>query len=122
MTEILICGCTELFTEDALLRLAEEYRVVIAGPSAVSGNQKHITAYKTSPTEEKFRQLFDVYSFQTIYYVSGYTDGGNGLFGDTQQLEQVMLECSRSRVDKLVVFRRWTVRIIWPVMGNKVSC
>ena len=52
MTEILICGCTELFTEDALLRLAEEYRVVIAGPSAVSGNQKHITAYKTSPTEE----------------------------------------------------------------------
>ena len=63
MTEILICGCTELFTEDALLRLAEEYRVVIAGPSAVSGNQKHITAYKTSPTEEKFRQLFDVYSF-----------------------------------------------------------
>lgn len=104
MTEILICGCTELFTEDALLRLAEEYRVVIAGPSAVSGNQKHITAYKTSPTEEKFRQLFDVYSFQTIYYVSGYTDGGNGLFGETQQLEQVMLECSRSRVDKLVVF------------------
>lgn len=87
MTEILICGCTELFTEDALLRLAEEYRVVIAGPSAVSGNQKHITAYKTSPTEEKFRQLFDVYSFQTIYYVSGYTDGGNGLFGETQQLE-----------------------------------
>ncbi len=30
MTEILICGCTELFTEEALLRLAEEYRVVIA--------------------------------------------------------------------------------------------
>lgn len=104
MTEILICGCTELFTEDALLRLAEEYRVIVAGASAVSGNQKHITIYKTSPAEEKFHQLFDVYSFQTVYYVSGYADGGTGLFGEVQHLEQVMAECSRSRVNKLVVF------------------
>lgn len=104
MTEILICGYTELFTEEALQKLAEEYRVVLAGKTTISSrNKKNIIIYKTSPMEEKFHQLFDVYSFQTVFYVSGYADGGEGMYGENQQLEQVMKGCRDSRADKVVV-------------------
>ena len=90
MTEILICGRTELITEDALWDLAKECRVVVAGKNQLREKRKNIFLYHTSPDKEQFRQLFDVYSFRTVFYVSGYADGGDGMFGEMQQLEQVM--------------------------------
>ncbi|MGI6007316.1 MAG: hypothetical protein ACOX8E_07470 [Ruminococcus sp.] len=104
MAEILICGNTELFTEDALVSLAEECKVVLAGETSVSLHKKNIEVHKVRPTDERFHQLFDVYSFRTVFYVSGYVDGGNGLYGEQQLLEQVMNECEKSKVDKLVIF------------------
>lgn len=53
--------------------------------------------------EEKFGQLFDVYTFDAVWYVSGYTDGGEEIFGESKMLEQTFLECGRSRVEKLIV-------------------
>lgn len=103
MTEILICGKTELITEDALQELAEECKVVVAGDNQLAEKRKNIFLYRTSPEKEQFHQLFDVYSFQTVFYVSGYADGGEGMFGELQQLEQVMRECEKSKIDKLVV-------------------
>lgn len=103
MVEILICGQIELFTEEALLRLAEEYRVVLVGKTAVSRRKKNIIPYKIPIMEEQFQQLFDVYSFQTVFYVSGYADGGKGMFGEVQQLERVMNESRNSHVEKVVV-------------------
>ncbi len=103
MGTILISGNTELFTENVIERLAEEYKVIIAGKISVSDKNKRVRVYHTQPAEEQFHQLFDVYSFQAVYYISGYADGGRGLYGEMQQLEQVMLECGRSRVEKLIV-------------------
>ncbi len=103
MAEILICGKTEIFTDKALQKLAEEFRVIIAGQFASARGMKNVTAYKTAPMEEQFHQLFDVYSFQAVFYVSGYADGGGGLFGEQQQLEQVMTAVRNSRTDKVVV-------------------
>lgn len=103
MTEILICGRTELITEDALQELAEECRVVVAGKNRLTEKKKNIFLYRTSPDKEQFHQLFDVYSFRTVFYVSGYADGGDGMYGEMQQLEQVVRECERSKTDKLVV-------------------
>ncbi len=103
MTEILICGRTELITEDALWDLAKECRVVVAGKNQLREKRKNIFLYHTSPDKEQFRQLFDVYSFRTVFYVSGYADGGDGMFGEMQQLEQVMRQCEISKTDKLVV-------------------
>ena len=71
MTEILICGKTEIFTEEALLKLAEGCRVVVAGKAVQRKKQKNIIIYKISVMEEQFRQLFDVDSFQTVFYVRG---------------------------------------------------
>ncbi len=114
-TEILICGNTGWITEEAIALLTEECRVVLAGPTELSGKQKNLSVYKTRPDEEKFHQLFEVHSFRAVYYISGFADGGEGLFGEMQQLEQVMETCEKSRTDKLVVFstmdsRNYTMR------------
>lgn len=101
--EILICGNIKLFTKEAIFLLTEECKVVLAGQTDL-GRQKNLSVYETKPGEEKFRQLFDVYSFRAVYYVSGYADGGEGMYGEIQQLEQVMEACEKSQVDKLVVF------------------
>lgn len=103
MVNVLICGDAELFAEEVLRRLAERYRVIAAGDLTLSEKNKNIKIYHTSPQEEQFHQLFDVYSFQAVYYFSGYADGGDGIFGESQQLEQVIRECGRSRVEKLIV-------------------
>ena len=105
MAEMLICGHTEIFTEEALRRLSEECRVVLAGNTTVPRKKrKHISIYHTSPEEETFQRLFDVHGFRTVYYVSGYTDGGDGMFGEARRLEEVMAQCEKSRAEKLVVF------------------
>lgn len=104
MIEILICGQAELFTENALLKLAEEYRVVVVGKLNIKNLHKNIVTYNISLMEEKFYQLFDVYNFRTVFYISGYADGGNGVFGESQQLERVMETCRDFRIDKVVIF------------------
>ena len=106
MTSILISGNTELFTADALLCLSEEYKVVVAGKTALKERNKNINIYLTSPEEEQFRQLFDVYSFQAVFYISGYADGGEGLFGEIQQLEKVMLEIPGGEADRIIHYRK----------------
>lgn len=104
MATILIAGNVELFTAESLERLAEDNVIVLAGENAqYRGKVRSIYTYRTTPMEEKFGQLFDVYTFQAVWYVSGYSDGGNGLFGEQQMLEQALLECRRSRVDKMIL-------------------
>lgn len=102
MADILITGKTEIFTREAILPLAEEYRVILAGEAAFTEKLPNVQVYHTSPVEEKFGQLFDVYTFQAVYYVSGYADGDQGMHGESRQLEQTFLECSRAKVEKLI--------------------
>lgn len=54
MASILICGNIQLFTQDALLHLAEEYQVVVAGETSLKIKNKNINIYHTTPQEEQF--------------------------------------------------------------------
>ncbi|MDO4275851.1 MAG: hypothetical protein Q4D16_19455, partial [Eubacteriales bacterium] len=103
MAAILITGNTGIFTEDALVPLTEDYKIVIAGKLKLTGKHKNIISYDTVPTEEKFARLFDVYSFQAVLYVTGYVDGGNGSFGEMQYIGSTMNECRRGKVEKLIL-------------------
>lgn len=103
MSTILITGKTEFFTKKALERISENNRVVVTGRKNFFQTDKNIHFFQTSPVEEKFGQLFDVYTFDAVWYVSGYTDGGEGIFGEPKMLEQTFLECGRSRVGKLIL-------------------
>lgn len=102
MTTILITGKTELFTQRALEQVAKHYKVIVTGQERAFDGDKDIRFFQVMPTDEKFKQLFDGYSIQAVWYVSGYADGGEGMFGEAQFLEQTFLECSRSRVEKLI--------------------
>ena len=103
MATILITGNTGLFTLQVYTELSAQYKVVIVGKVPFSVRGKEIRLYSVAPREERFGQLFDVYSFQVVYYITGYADGGDGMFGEMEQLEQIFLECSRSKVEKLVL-------------------
>jgi len=104
MATILITGKTELFTQESIEKLAEHYKVVIAGDYSAHVNKaKDIHVFHATPAEEKFRQLFDAYSISAVWYVSGYCDGGEGSFGEAQMLEQTMLECRSAGVDKVIL-------------------
>lgn len=118
MASILITGNTRLFTRECLELLAEEYKIVITGDFKMAGNIKNVHIYHTNPMEEKFSQLFDVYSFRAIWYVSGYADGGEELFGESQWLERIMMECRRSRVDKLIMLSTVDSQNFLPRIGR----
>lgn len=102
MSTFLITGNTKLFTTDLLKRLSGEHKVVIAGETLISDKERNLYVYHTSPTEEKFSRLFDVYSIDCIWYVSGFVDGGEGLFGENEYIEKLMSECRRSKVEKVI--------------------
>ena len=79
MATVLIAGNTGLFTQEALERVAADNTVVLAGSDAAyDGKLRNIRVYETTPMEESFAQLFDVYAFEAVWYVSGYVDGGEG--------------------------------------------
>lgn len=104
MSEILIVGALELLSENLYLALSEEYRVILAGKKISSKKyDRKIVGYSASPMDDQFSQLFDVYSFKTVFYISGYADEGSGKFGEIQQLERVLTECARAKVEKIVV-------------------
>lgn len=62
------------------------------------------------PSEEKFGQLFDAYTFDAVWYVSGHADGGKGIVGETQFLERTIQECQRSQVEKVILLSSWDSR------------
>lgn len=104
MATVLITGNIELFTTESLNRLSEEYKLILAGEYTQKlEKSKNIHVFHTTPMEEKFQQLFDAYSITAVWYVTGYTDGGDGTFGEMQLLEKTLLECRRSKVDKFVL-------------------
>ena len=89
MATVLIAGNTALFTQETLERIAEDNMVVLAGSEAgYEGKLRGIHVYRMTPMEDSFGQLFDVYTFNAVWYVSGYADGGDGTFGEVQMLEQ----------------------------------
>lgn len=104
MATIMIVGKVELFSEDVLDSLAVNNTILVMGEKAAyHGRSKRVHAYNGTVSDEKFSQLFDAYTIQTIWYVSGCVDGGDGFPGERQVLERVLMECSRSEVEKIVI-------------------
>ncbi len=104
MATVLIAGNTALFTQETLERLATDNTIVLAGSDAsYEGKLRTIRVYETTPMEESFAQLFDVYAFEAVWYVSGYVDGGEGTFGEVQMLERALNESANARLEKFIL-------------------
>ena len=104
VSSILICGNVSLLSETAIEKVTETCHVVVAGKQKQTlspGRKAHY--YETVPTEETFSQLFDAFDIDTVWYISGYADGQNGMDNELKYLECVVKTCSLNAVSKLIV-------------------
>lgn len=104
VSNAMICGNISLLCAEAIEKAAEVCRLVVAGkgnhPASHSQNVRYFDAV---PTEDKFRQLFDAFDIDAVWYLSGYADGQTGMDNELKQLECVMKTCSDNAVAKLIV-------------------
>lgn len=115
MKDLLITGCTSLIKNDVPKRLPEEIRPVVAGKDCAHRPGKRF--YHTYPGEDTFSQLFDVYSFSCIVFVSGYADGGRGYADELHELEKTLLLAIHSHVDKFILLSTEQSQNYVPVPG-----
>lgn len=104
MSTVLITGKTSLFSAERLESIADDNTVVISGADAAyDGKVKSIHAYQAVPSEERFTQLFDVYNFDAVWYISGYTDGGEGSFGEMKMLDRALSDAAKTKTAKFIL-------------------
>ena len=100
MKELLITGYTNCIKADMLKGLNDDIRTVIAGSGCAYRPGKG--SYRTHPGEDAFNQLFDVYSFSAVLFISGFVDGGTGYPDELRELEKALLQSSHAHVDKFI--------------------
>ena len=118
MKDILVTGCTSLLKKNMFDHLREDIRVILADDASAYAEGTKGRVYRYGPEDRSFAQLFDVYSFHTVIYVSGYADGGTGMVNEVLKLEQVLLQSSRAHVDKVIVLASIESMNYVPVIGN----
>lgn len=99
---IMICGNVCLLSDRAVEKATQVCNVIVAGRRPHSfGGKAHF--YETNPTEVAFGQLFDAYDIDTLWYISGYADGQNGMDNELKYLEATVQACVINGVSKLIV-------------------
>ena len=101
-SSVMICGNVSLLSDAAIEKAAEVCHVVVAGRRAASFGGK-ARYFETVPTQEEFGQLFDAYDIDTVWYISGYADGQNGMDNELKCLERIVKTCAMNAVAKLIV-------------------
>ncbi len=116
MKDLLITGCTKYIKDDMLEKLNDDIRVVVAGKNCV--HRPGRCFYRTYPGENTFNQLFDVYSFSAVLFVSGFVDGGNGYPDEFHELEKALLQSVHSHVEKFILLSSEESLNYVPVIGT----
>lgn len=115
MKELLITGYTNCIKADMLKGLNDDIRTVIAGSGCAYRPGKG--SYRTHPGEDAFNQLFDVYSFSAVLFISGFVDGGTGYPDELRELEKALLQSSHAHVDKFIFLSSEESGNYVPVIG-----
>lgn len=104
---VLICGNTKLMDFDTLKLISQYYNVILSGENDLSeGRQrrfsKKLHTYKHDIMSEEFAKLAYAYSPDVIWYISGYTDGGEGLDNEQKKIDRIVNICVVNEVSKLI--------------------
>ena len=105
---VLLCGRVDFFDYDTLKQIAQYYNVIISGQVIdqevlLKKPSRKIHIYNEDPTQENFAKIVYSYSPDTVWYFTGYIDGGEGLTNENKMLEALFEACSVNEVSKLVV-------------------
>ena len=75
MKDILVTGYSRILKGTLLDDLAKDFRIVAADSKLSRRKDGPVRFYSIDPGEDAFSQLFDVYSFSAVFFISGYVDG-----------------------------------------------
>ena len=106
MGDMLVAGNVGLLGREVVARLAQDYRLVVAhtpqqaASACVADDKTH--AYEVASDPEALSRLFDIYSFDTVVYVSGFADAGTGLSGEQDLLVDVTRSACVASVSKFI--------------------
>ena len=104
---VLICGNTDILDYDSIKLISGYYNVVVSGDgsrrdynSKIVSRKIHV--YSDSITDDNFRKIMYSYSPDTVWYFSGYADGGDGLENEQKKIEALLKLCNDNDIQKLV--------------------
>ncbi len=105
---ILICGNTRLLDMNAVKMIAGYYKLVICGELSFAENTseripRNVHLYRDDPTTEAFSRIMASYTPDTVWYLSGYADDGDGLDQESKIIRKLTEECGTHECDKLIV-------------------
>ena len=105
MSNILFMGNTGCLSRKVCERVAEEYRVILAGKDIEQwSRQKTVVTCRLGEEPGQVEDLFHMYDFCAVFYFSEYLEEGEETAGAGRYLEQFLEACRRYRESRIVVF------------------
>lgn len=106
MSDVLVAGNIGLLGPEAVDQLVEDHRLVVAHAAEQAALpivcDKRTRAYEVAADHEGLARLFDIYSLDTVVYISGYADAGAGLPDEQGLLASVLRSAQQACVGKFV--------------------
>ncbi len=104
MPNILFIGEIACLPQKLCERVAEEYRVILAGEQMEQrGRHKRITVYRNTQDAGWLDDLFHTYDFETIFYFSEFLEEGEPSDAGNS-LETFLEACGRCAQSRIIVF------------------
>lgn len=104
--DVLLVGNVGLFAPDVVEALAQEHRLVAAHTADQAElpcvRDSRVRAYAVADQVEDLVRLFDIYSFETVVFASGFADGGQGLPDEQDLLTALAQAVCQAGVGKFV--------------------
>lgn len=118
MKNILITGNVKKINSKLLEALSEYYALIVTGISDQKKYKGRVRVFETTPLDEKFSWLFEAYSFQTVIYLSSFTEQEIPAVGEIRKLEETLRNCSHSDVEKVILISTAESMNFVPIFGE----
>ncbi len=104
---VLICGNTGLLDAESVTMIGQYYKTVISGESPLlsggrRGLPKNVRIYPHDPASEPFSRMMAAYTPETVWYLSGFLDGGDGLENESRIIRRLEQLCAEHGCTKLI--------------------
>ncbi len=123
---VLICGNTGLLDPLFTAAAGQYYKTIVCGRDLPFGGKgkhlpKNVRAYAYDPVSEAFERVMAANTPETVWYLSGYLDDGEGLENETGMLRALIRQCAGHGCTKLVYVSA-AGSSLYPAGGVKAFC
>lgn len=123
---VLICGNTGLPDPDFAAAAGRYYKTIVCGKELPFGEMgkrlpKNVWAYAYDPASEAFERVMAANTPETVWYLSGYLDDGEGLENETGMIRALIRQCAEHGCAKLIYVSA-AGNSLYPAGGVKAFC